>query len=257
MKSWHGMSLPLIAAIAVALVFTGCATKKYVRNTVSPVEQRAGELEKKTTAHAASIEELEKGVSRADERAQGADAKAQEAARAAAKADESAARAGQGADEAKTMAGQEAKRAGDAERSLGNKIENVDSYKLVSEEKVLFGLNRSELSDEAKAQLDAAVQKVSSAKHFVIEVQGYTDKTGSREHNLELSRRRAAAVVRYLTATRGIPLYRVHTMGYGPESPVADNSTRDGRKQNRRVDVKFYVVDLGAPATVSSLTGTR
>jgi outer membrane protein OmpA-like peptidoglycan-associated protein len=120
----------------------------------------------------------------------------------------------------------------------------------------VFGFNQSELSDEAKARLDAALQQVSTTKHFVIEVQGFTDKTGSRAYNLELSRRRAAAVVRYLAATRGIPLYRVHTIGYGPDSPVADNATRNGRNQNRRVDVKIYVADLGGRAVVSSLAGT-
>jgi outer membrane protein OmpA-like peptidoglycan-associated protein len=110
---------------------------------------------------------------------------------------------------------------------------------------VLFNLNQSELTSDAKAQLDAAVTKLSSMKHYVVEVQGFTDSTGDVATNLELSRRRAAAVVRYLTLDKKIPLYRVNTIGYGEESPAADNKTRDGRKQNRRVEVRFYAPDLG------------
>jgi hypothetical protein len=68
------LGLAFLTTVAfVAFAGTGCSTKRYVRNTIAPVEQRVGELDKKTTAQAGSIDELEKGVSRADERAQGAD----------------------------------------------------------------------------------------------------------------------------------------------------------------------------------------
>jgi outer membrane protein OmpA-like peptidoglycan-associated protein len=83
-------------------------------------------------------------------------------------------------------------------------------------------------------------------KHYIVEVQGFTDSTGASAANVELSRRRAAAVVRYLTLDGKLPLYRVNTIGYGKASPAADNKTRDGRKQNRRVEVKLYTPDLGA-----------
>ena len=52
--------------------------------------------------------------------------------------------------------------------------------------------------------------------------------------------RRAQAVVRYLTLEHDVPLYRIHVMGFGSESPVADNKSRDGRQQNRRVEVSVY-----------------
>ena len=102
------------------------------------------------------------------------------------------------------------------------------------------------LREEAEAQLDAFAAKVASMKHYVIVVQGFTDSTGGSAVNLDLSRRRAAAVVRYLTLNGKIPLFRVNPMGYGKESPAADNKTRAGRKQNRRVEVRLFAPDLGA-----------
>jgi outer membrane protein OmpA-like peptidoglycan-associated protein len=245
----HRKDVAVVIALALAAVLTvGCATKKYVRETTAPVQQKVDVLEKKSAGHDTSIAELEKGVSRADERAQGADNRAGAAAREAAKANEQASAASKDAGAAQATADKGVAQAGEAQRSvgtLGTKVENMDNYKLSSTETVLFNLNQSELTDEAKAQLDAAVTKLSSMKHYVVEVQGFTDSTGDAAMNLELSRRRAAAVVRYLTLEKKIPLYRVNTIGYGEESPSADNKTRDGRKQNRRVEVRFYVPDLG------------
>jgi outer membrane protein OmpA-like peptidoglycan-associated protein len=246
------------AALALSVAFAavasvGCATKKYVQETVAPVQTQVGDLAKKTdakdAAQDASIAELGRGVSRADERAQGADGKATDAARDAARANDQAALANKQANAAQSLAEKGVSEAGQAQRSvgtLGNKVENMDNFKLTSTEAVLFGLGKSDLSKEAKAQLDAFSQKVGSLKHYVIEVRGYTDSTGDAAANLELSRRRAAAVVRYLTLDRKIPLFRVNVMGYGTEAPAADNKTRDGRKQNRRVDVSLFAPDLGA-----------
>ena len=130
--------------------------------------------------------------------------------------------------------------------TLGNRVENLDNFKFASTETVLFAVGKSELSKEAEAQLDAFSAKVVPMKHYIVEVQGFTDSTGASAANVELSRRRAAAVVRYLTLDGKLPLYRVNTIGYGKASPAADNKTRDGRKQNRRVEVKLYTADLGS-----------
>lgn len=231
---------------SLAVVATGCATKKYVRETLAPVQQKVGDLEKKTAEQASSIDELEKGVSRADERATSADNRAGAAAREAARANEQAAMAGKAADNARGMAEKETGRATDAERVLATRIENADNFKPVSTESILFGFGRSDLSEEAQAQLDEAARKIAGMKHYLIEVQGFTDKTGSADYNLELSRKRAASVVRHLTVQHKIPLHRIHVMGYGAESPAADNKTRDGRKQNRRVEVRVYAAEMGS-----------
>ena len=237
------------AALFAALVGVGCATKKYVHETMVPVQQKVEDLDKKNTAQDSAIAELGRGVSRADERAQGADSKAGDAAREAARANDSAASASKQAGAAQSTADKGVAQAAQAERSvgtLGARVENMDNFKLATTETVLFDLGKSELSKEAEAQLDAFAAKVVPMKHYIVEVQGFTDSTGASAANVELSRRRAAAVVRYLTLDGKLPLYRVNTIGYGKASPAADNKTRDGRKQNRRVEVKLYTPDLGS-----------
>jgi outer membrane protein OmpA-like peptidoglycan-associated protein len=126
---------------------------------------------------------------------------------------------------------------------LERRLNSLDNFQLVTTEKVYFGLNRSELTKEEREKLDQAVQSIQNMKNFVIEIAGYTDRTGSRAANLELSRRRANAVVRYLTVQHNIPLRKIHDIGAGSEFPDADNSTRAARKENRRVDIRIYSLD--------------
>jgi len=250
-----------VAAMTIATL-AGCASKKYVRTRVEPLEARVDGLEKKTKQQAGSIEELERGVSRADERAGGADFKAQQAAREAAKASELAgqgieqakeanrvgAEAGKAAGDARSLADQGIRKAGDVEQ----RMYLLDNFKLATSEKVLFAVASTRLSEEAKAQLDAMAATAAGKRRYVVEVQGFTDKTGPAEFNLELSRRRASEVVRYLTVSHKVPLHRIHLLGFGSETPVADNATRDGRRQNRRVEVKLYEADLTATASAST-----
>jgi outer membrane protein OmpA-like peptidoglycan-associated protein len=252
MKRLGFAALALTAALTAA-VGVGCATKKYVHETVAPVQQQVTDLDKKTTAKDA---DLEKGLSRADERAQSADNRAGDAAREAARANDSAARANDSAATANKQAGaaqstaeKGVAQATDAQRSvgtLGTKVENMDNYKLVTSESVLFDLGQSVLTKEAKAQLDAFTAQAAPMKHYLIDVRGFTDTTGSAAANLALSQRRADTVVRYLTMDGKIPLFRVSIIGYGPESPAGDNKTRDGRKQNRRVEVRLFTPNVGS-----------
>jgi outer membrane protein OmpA-like peptidoglycan-associated protein len=76
---------------------------------------------------------------------------------------------------------------------------------------------------------------------YIIEVQGFTDKTGSPLTNEQLSQARAAAVARYLANEHKIPVRSITTLGSGYALPVADDKTREGRKQNRRVEVRLFV----------------
>jgi outer membrane protein OmpA-like peptidoglycan-associated protein len=236
-------AIAIVVAVAAALS-TGCATKKYVQQTVTPVQQKVDALDTKTAAQdaaqAASIAALEKGVSRVDEEAKGADTHAGKAESDAARANTQAAAGIKDAAAARAVGEKGIARAGEVETSLGNKIENMDNFKQVSTETVLFDLSKSELDDAGKAVLDGVAAKAGSLKHYVVEVQGYTDATGDAAFNIELSNQRAAAVVRYLTSQGKLPLFRVNTVAYGKENPAADNKTRDGRKQNRRVEVRIF-----------------
>ena len=123
-----------------------------------------------------------------------------------------------------------------------DRISALDDYAPQTTTAVNFKVNSAILSDDAKAKLDALASKATNAKGWVIEVAGFTDTTGGELKNRLLSQRRADAVIRYLVESHSIPLRRIITpYGYGKSNPVADNSTREGREQNRRVEIKLLV----------------
>ncbi len=122
------------------------------------------------------------------------------------------------------------------------RVSALDDYDVVKVVTVYFAVNKADLSAEAKKSLDEAAQNAPTAKNYTIEVQGYTDSTGDFDKNLELSRKRADAVVQYLAVMHNIPLRRIETpMGYGSTKTVADDKTAEGRAQNRRVEVRVLV----------------
>ena len=74
----------------------------------------------------------------------------------------------------------------------------------------------------------------------MVGIDGNTDASGARARNVELSRERAEAVKQYLVDKFGFPATRMRTAGNGPDRPLADNSTPEGREKNRRTDIKVY-----------------
>lgn len=128
--------------------------------------------------------------------------------------------------------------AADAEK----RISELDDFDVVKVVTVNFVVNKAVLSAEAKAALDELAAKAPTAKNYTVEVQGFTDSTGDPDKNLELSRKRADAVVQYLAVNHDIPLRRITTpMGYGSKKAVADDKSAAGRAQNRRVEVRILV----------------
>src|SRR5204862_7377564 len=103
-------------------------------------------------------------------------------------------------------------------------------------------VNSAVISPEDKHALDELAAKAMNTKGYVIEISGYADSTGNTARNRVLSQQRADSVVRYLQENHEIPLRRMITpFGYGDIRPVADNGTAQGRKQNRRVEVKILI----------------
>lgn len=230
--------------LGLSLFSGGClATRKHVRNTVNttvdPVKAQVNDVNKKTQENTASIGDLDRNVAKVNEAAMEADRKATSAGQSAEKANQAANQAQTAANSANSLAQQGIAKAD----QLQQRIDNLDNYKLLSTEKVYFRVNRSDLGKDEKAKLDQAIQNVQSMKNYVIEIAGYTDKTGSKAANLELSRRRAEAVVRYLTVEHNVPLRKIHDVGVGSEFPDADNKTREARKENRRVDIRIFSLD--------------
>jgi len=127
-------------------------------------------------------------------------------------------------------------------KAVNERVSSLDDYDVQENVAVTFRVNSAVLSPEAKQTLDGLAAKTTNARAFMIEVAGHTDSTGSDAKNFRLSRARADAVVQYLAVQHKIPLRRFVTpMGYGKTEAVADNTTREGREQNRRVEVKMII----------------
>src|SRR5262249_31363046 len=105
--------------------------------------------------------------------------------------------------------------------------------------------------------LSELAKQATNLDRFVIEVQGFTDKTGSPGYNDQLSQRRAEAVARYLSTDYKIPVRNITMLGEGYASPVADDKTRDGRKQNRRVEVRLWVPEMSSSKTMAAGPGAQ
>jgi outer membrane protein OmpA-like peptidoglycan-associated protein len=107
---------------------------------------------------------------------------------------------------------------------------------VLTDEKVKFGFDTSDLSPEARAALDEfANQLKNENKGVYIEIQGHTDSVGSDKYNEELGLLRAESVRRYLNQEHQFPLHRINVISYGESAPIAENTNREGRSQNRRV----------------------
>jgi outer membrane protein OmpA-like peptidoglycan-associated protein len=135
--------------------------------------------------------------------------------------------------------------------ATNERISALDDYQVQNNTSILFKVGSSVLSRDSKAQLDQIAQQALQAKGYVLEVSGFASSDGSTEANRRLSQRRADTVIRYLVENHQIPLRRIVTpYGYGESNAVADNATRAGREQNRRVEVKVLVnrgIIQGAP----------
>jgi len=134
--------------------------------------------------------------------------------------------------------------------ATNDRISALDDYVPQENAAINFKVGSATLLPDGKAQLDTIASKALNAKGYVIEVLGYTDASGSIEANRRLSQRRADAVVRYLVENHNIPIRRIITpYGIGEAQAVADNKSRQGRAQNRRVEVKILVNRGMTPGT--------
>ena len=191
-----------ILMTGVALVAAGCASKGYVREEVEASEARTGEqidaVESQVEANQTRLAEQQAQL----DSLSGTTREAMERAIAA-----------------------------------GKLAEGKFLYETVlSDDRVRFGFDSSELSDEARVMLDDLAADLRTRNENVyIEIQGHTDATGSDDYNLELGRKRAEAAQRYLNLRHAVALHRMSVVSYGESAPVADNDTREGRSANRRV----------------------
>jgi len=196
---WKGM---IVLTVGAGLLATGCASKNYVREEVgretAAVHTRVDTLQGQVEATQTKVREHDEKIAEVSRTAQEALQRAQEA---------------------------------------GKLAEGKLLYETVlSDDKVHFGFDKNNLSDEAKAALDGFATPITSQNENVyVEIQGHTDSVGTDTYNEELGLERAESVRRYLNMQHHIPLHRMAVISYGESAPVTDNKTRDNRSQNRRV----------------------
>jgi peptidoglycan-associated lipoprotein len=201
---------------------TACATKKFVRTNV-------GEVNEKVDAQGRAIEDTQERTRKNEGRIGEVDSKAQAAAQAA---NDAAA----GANAAATKVGNDA----------NTKFDTIDkaSKRLVfevvlSEDQGNFKFGQTTLLDDAKHKIDEMVaQMKQDPKNIYLEIEGYTDNIGDKVTNERIGLARADAVKRYLHEQYQIPLHKMNVISYGKDKPIARNTTKAGRAQNRRVVIK-------------------
>lgn len=100
---------------------------------------------------------------------------------------------------------------------------------------IQFEINQEGIQREERERLAVLATFLKKYPDTTVLIEGHTDDVGSAEHNLELSRQRAESVAAYLRDTSGIAGSRLQAVGYGESRPIADNSTEEGKRQNRRI----------------------
>jgi outer membrane protein OmpA-like peptidoglycan-associated protein len=214
----------MAAALAVAGV-SGCATKNYVRTQTAPLVEHTDQLDSKTAQNNQQIHDVDSraqaGITTAQGKADSATQNAQNASKSASDAE---------------MAANEAVHRAD---SLDSVVKGLDQFKQVADVSVTFGFDKAMLSSDDKEQLDSFAASLGSAKSYILEVTGGTDSTGPAQYNYDLSQRRADAVVQYLASKYGVAPHRFYLIGIGKDKEVAPNTTAEGRKQNRRVEIQL------------------
>lgn len=217
-----------------------------ITSRVDPVEDRVGETENRMTQAEQNAQRLSgqlEELSAVANTARGGAKAAQET------ADKAMAEA--------SNANQRVTQTNERVTALDTRVSSVDDYDVRNTVNINFKVGSAVLSDEAKASLDEVANQAKNEKGYVIQVAGYASADGNQSLNRRLSERRANMVVRYLIENHDIPQRRIITpFGYGELKPAADNTTREGREQNRRVEVAILVSKgLSTPAG-GSVSGT-
>ncbi|MFB6615352.1 OmpA family protein [Streptomyces sp. NPDC056367] len=117
--------------------------------------------------------------------------------------------------------------------------ETNQTVMMALQSEVLFPENSAVFNAQAAARIQAIGQEINTQKATRIRVFGFTDDQGSYEHGKELSKQRADAVQAELAKTVTNPSVVFDVRGYSEDYPIADNSTEEGRKKNRRVEITF------------------
>jgi OmpA-OmpF porin, OOP family len=226
-----------VVSIMLLTAAVGCVSKNYVRQQVTPIINKVNELDDLTAENTRTIkaadQKLQAATQQADESATAADQRAQEAAQKAQQAQTSAEKAGRQVE------------------TIQRVVISTDDYRVVNEATLQFEVDRSDLTEDSKKELDQLASAARDIKRDIVCIEGFTDSTGAAENNYSLSTQRANSVRQYLVAQHSVPAYRIHTIGLGADTPVASNKTGEGRAKNRRAKVQWLSNSVESAATAA------
>ena len=211
------------AALVIALpvlVLQGClATQDWVREQLTPTESRVGKLEGELQQMTTRMAATENRLTSAEGRISQVDAKV---------------------DEVNSK----------ADKALNNVANLRLERKLILDLKdgAFYATNSTVLTAAGKHNIDVFLSDIKSDfaedSNVVLVVAGFTDNTGTPEYNYELGLLRAKGIMKYLTLEKNVNPARVSSVSYGATAPVGDNSTAQGREQNRRVEIRLYTESI-------------
>jgi outer membrane protein OmpA-like peptidoglycan-associated protein len=234
----------LVIFLAVSLAATvGCTSKNYVKQQTTPLINKTNELDDMTAKNSKDIKDVD---ARAQAGIQAVNTKTADVEQKAQAANQSASSAQQMADTANSRVG-----------VLTNTVANLDNYRPVAETSVKFGFNKDNLTPKSMEALDQLAGSIAGTKGYIIALEGGTDSVGSADYNYDLSQRRANSVIQYLASKYNVPAHKIYVIGLGKDKPVETNKTKEGRADNRRVDVRLMTNTVGdtTPSTTPTTTG--
>src|SRR5499426_1824630 len=212
------------------LLLQGClATQDWVREQLTPTESRVGKLEGQLEQMTSRLAATENRLSSAEGRISQVDAKV---------------------DEVNSK----------ADKALSSVANLRLERKLILDLKdgAFYASNSTVLTAAGKHNIDVFLSDVKTDfaenSNVVLVVAGFTDNTGTPEYNYELGLMRAKGIMKYLTLEKNVNPARVSSVSYGATAPVGDNSTAQGREQNRRVEIRLYTESI---TTAAATTATQ
>jgi len=207
------------------------ARKKYVQRQLSPIRDRANELDELTANNSRMLKDVDSrataGIQRADQHASLADQHAVDAANRA------------------QAANQTAQQASTHLESVSHVVQNLDQYQSANSVEIRFKPGAAMLSKNAKDALDQLAETMKDQKGYVVEVQGFTPGHGTA--SLQQSQHLADSVVRYLVINHQIPVYRIYELGLGnAKMQTASDDTMARPAHGSRVEVTLLKNGVGA-----------
>ena len=237
----------LLLVSATIIVTSGCATKKYVRNTV---KTSSDTLTARIEGNEGEIKEVRDNVDKVDTKVSGVDAKVSDLDSRTSEQFNTVRTDVQSADQKASKAQSSADRVAGNVTTLDQKFQNRNNFNVTDEKAVQFKFNSATLDQQYMEVLDEIANALMQKPDSIVVLEGRTDNSGAKDYNVKLGERRIEAVRRYLAVEKGVPVYRIHDISFGAEKPVAENKTKEGREKNRAVTMTILVPKTeGAVAT--------